>query len=64
MILAPRVTPTGPPKFALHKEHKEDKAHKDGARAADHKDGAHAEEHKVDAGVEDHEEPAKEPTSA
>jgi hypothetical protein len=28
MILAPRATPTGPPKFALHKE-KEHKEHKD-----------------------------------
>jgi translation initiation factor IF-3 len=29
MILAPRATPTGPPKFSIHKEHKDD--HKDGA---------------------------------
>jgi translation initiation factor IF-3 len=36
MILAPRATPTGPPKFALHKEHKD----------RDHKDGAHAEREK------------------
>ncbi|MGB6985563.1 MAG: translation initiation factor IF-3 [Candidatus Aquilonibacter sp.] len=48
MILAPRVTPTGPPKFALHKEHKE----------KDHKDGAHATDHA------DQKEATKEPTSA
>jgi hypothetical protein len=48
MILAPRVTPTGPPKFALHKD-KENKEHKDGAHANDHVDQKEA---------------TKEPTSA
>jgi translation initiation factor IF-3 len=48
MILAPRATPTGPPKFALHvKEHKE------------HKDDHKPEEHEPEETVE-----TKEPTSA
>ena len=57
MILAPRAVPTGPPKFALHKEHKDHKG--------DHKDvDLDAENAKVEAEVEiDHEE-TKEPTSA
>jgi hypothetical protein len=64
MILAPRVTPTGPPKFSLHKE-KEDKDHKDGLRAQDHKDAPVVEEHdEHDDHAEEHEEPAKEPTRA
>jgi translation initiation factor IF-3 len=64
MILAPRVTPTGPPKFSLHKE-KEDKDHKDGLRAQDHKDAPVVEEHdEHDEHAEEHEEPAKEPTRA
>ena len=50
MILAPRTTPTGPPKFSSQKEH-----------AKDHKDGSHEEhvEHH-----EHEEERTKEPTSA
>ena len=38
MILAPRVTPTGPPKFSLHKEQK-DQGEKDARQVEDHKDG-------------------------
>ena len=50
MILAPRTTPAGPPKFSSQKEH-----------AKDHKDGSHEEhvEHH-----EHEEEKTKEPTSA
>ena len=56
MILAPRVTPTGPPKFSLAQRAKDDKDHKDGtharitrtaARRHDEHNGTarHAEEH-------------------
>jgi translation initiation factor IF-3 len=41
MILAPRTTPTGPPKFSSQKEHAKD--HKDGAHAE------HAEDHEEEA---------------
>ncbi len=50
MILAPRTTPTGPPKFSSQKEH-----------AKEHKDGADVEH---DQHAEHHEEKTKEPTSA
>jgi translation initiation factor IF-3 len=66
MILAPRAVPTGPPKFALHKEHKDhsDSAHAESLKG-DHKDVAldlDAENAKVEAEVETVE--TKEPTSA
>jgi translation initiation factor IF-3 len=70
MILAPRVTPTGPPKFSSLKDHaKDDKDHKHDDHDDEHDDhdddhDEHEEHDEHDELAEDQIETTKEPTSA
>ena len=57
MILAPRVVPTGPPKFSSIRDAEKEKEHKAGGHAPEHVDDDHEEDHDDDIDdVDDHDD--------